>query len=103
MSAATVAASWGAPAANSVHGGIWRAPAEIDGFKKVATSGYFWGQLTGPLLDARVAMLAPVDLAVTEDEYLLSHIAADLGRIADRQPLSGDCIAALRRAGVAGR
>ena len=47
--------------------------------------------------------MAPVDLAGVEDEYLLSHIAADLGRIADRQPLSGDCIAALRRAGVAGR
>jgi hypothetical protein len=48
-------------------------------------------------------MLAPPDLAGIEDEYLLTHIAADLGRIADREPLSGDCIAALRRAGVAGR
>jgi hypothetical protein len=83
--------------------GSWLDPNLVDSFKKVATSGYFWAQLTGPLLDARVAMLAPPDLAGVEDEYLLTHIAADLGRIADREPLNGDCIAALRRAGVAGR
>ena len=82
--------------------GNWLDPALVDCFKKVAANGHFWAQLTGPLLDARVAMLAPSDLADVEDEYLIAGIAADLNRIADRQPLNGDCVAALRRAGVAG-
>ena len=83
--------------------GSWLDPDLVDCFKRVAASGSFWAQLTGPLLDARVAMLAPSDCAGAEDEFLLGRIAADLGRIADREPLDGDCIAALRRAGVARR
>jgi hypothetical protein len=78
----------------------WLDPKVASAFRDVSVSDFFWDQLTGPFLDARVAMLAPVSMSWPSGDHLLRSVAADLGRVINHQALDGDCIAALRRAGI---
>ena len=77
-------------------------PALVACFERVAMNGFIWAQLSGPFLDARVAMLAPDYEADPAAPDLLGDITVDLGRMLRTKGVDRDCVAAFRRAGITG-
>ncbi|HET7709452.1 MAG TPA: HD domain-containing phosphohydrolase [Sphingomicrobium sp.] len=82
--------------------GTWLQPDLVDVFERVAARDFLWTQLTGPFLDARVAMMAPQESIDPGAADLLGDITIDLARILRSKNVDGDCVAAFRRAGITG-
>ena len=79
--------------------GSWLDPELVEAFEIVAADDFLWKQLSGPFLDARVAMLAPAEGDPSTLD-LLGDITIDLGRMLRSKSVNSDCVAALRRAGI---
>lgn len=63
--------------------GSWLDPALAGVFDRVASAPGFWEELSSPLIDARVARLAPLDQEREVDEDLLDSIARAFGQVID--------------------
>ena len=83
--------------------GSWLQPELVTLFERIAANDFIWAQLSGPFLDARVAMLAPSEAVDPAAADLLGDITIDLARIIRGKAVNNDCVAAFRRAGITAR